>query len=74
MELEIEPIFAYMALYDVKEKKKISENFFFDMTAENTKKMLGGHVPYQDVSTLSRACIFNMTYPSPDVYLVVKVG
>ena len=73
LELEIEPIFACMALYDAKEKKKISENFYFDMVPENTKKMLGVHVPYQDISTLSRACVFSMTYPTADTYLVVKV-
>ena len=29
--VQFEPIFASMALYDAKEKKKISENFYFDM-------------------------------------------
>ena len=73
LELEIEPIFATMALYDAKERRKISENFYFDMTPEPVKTMLGSHITYQDVSTLSRSCIFDITYPSPDVFLVVKV-
>ena len=63
-----------MALYDAKEKKKISENFYFDVTPEQIKKMLGGHIPYQDVSTLSRSCVFSMSSLSTDVFLVVKVG
>ena len=29
--VQFEPIFASMALYDAKEKKKISENFYFDL-------------------------------------------
>lgn len=62
-----------MALYDAKERKKISENFYFDMMPENIKKMLSGHIPYQDVSTLSRSAIFSITNPSPDIYIVVKV-
>ncbi len=35
--------------------------------------MLGGHIAYQDISTLSRSCIFNIMYPSSDVFLVVKL-
>ncbi|CAN8028774.1 unnamed protein product, partial [Ixodes persulcatus] len=73
LELEIEPIFGSMALYDAKEKKKVSENFYFDMNPEPLKRMLSSHVPYHDVSTLSRACIFNVTYPSTDLFLVVKL-
>jgi len=71
--MEIEPIFASMALYNVKERKKISENFYFDMTSENVKTMLETHVPYQDVSSLSRSCIFQMTHAAADVFLVIRV-
>ncbi|CAN8004691.1 unnamed protein product, partial [Ixodes hexagonus] len=73
LELEIEPIFGSMALYDAKEKKKVSENFYFDMNPEPMKRMLSSHIPYHDISTLSRACIFNITYPSTDLFLVVKL-
>ncbi|XP_014668067.1 PREDICTED: dedicator of cytokinesis protein 7-like [Priapulus caudatus] len=73
LELEVEPHFGIMALYDAKEKKKISENFYFDLNPEPIKKMLAAHVPHQDFSTLSRSCIFNITYPSPDIFLVVKL-
>lgn len=51
LELEIEPIFATMALYDLRDKKKISENFCFDMNPDPLKKMLNTHIPYQ-VSTV----------------------
>jgi len=71
--MEIEPIFASMALYNVKERKKVSENFYFDMTSEPVKKLLETHVPYQDVSSLSRSCIFHLTRASPDVFLVIRV-
>lgn len=63
-----------MALYDAREKKKVSENFYFDLNAEAIKGMLKTHVPYQDVSTMSRACIFSITHPSADLYLVIKVA
>lgn len=73
LELEVEPIFATMALYDAKEKKKLSENFYFDLNSENVKRMLGGHVPYSDMSSLSRSCVFDITHPSPDLFIVVRL-
>ena len=73
MDLEVEPIFASMALYDAKEKKKLSENFYFDMNPEGLKRMLTSHVPYSDISTLSRSCVFDITYPSNDIFLVIKL-
>lgn len=73
LELEIEPIFASIALYDAKEKKKVSENFYFDMNPDSLRKMVEPHVGYCDPSTMSRACVFNITYPSSDLFLVIKL-
>ncbi|XP_028405418.1 dedicator of cytokinesis protein 7-like [Dendronephthya gigantea] len=73
LELDIEPIFASMALYDGRVKKKISENFYFDMNTDEYKKMLGKYNHKIDISTLSRAAIFSVTYPSTDVFLVIKL-
>uniref|UniRef100_A0A668A9U7 Dedicator of cytokinesis 7 n=1 Tax=Myripristis murdjan TaxID=586833 RepID=A0A668A9U7_9TELE len=72
-EIEIEPIFASLALYDVKEKKKISENFFFDLNSEQTKAMLRPHIQTAAISTLARSAIFSITYPSQDVFLVIQL-
>lgn len=69
----MEPIFASVALYDAKEKKKLSENFYFDLNSENIKRMLQPHVPYCDVSTTSRSCVFNITHPSSDIFIVIKL-
>lgn len=73
LELEIEPIFATMAIFDAKERKKISENFYFDMNSECIKKMLNTHVPYTSPSTTSRSAIFEITHPSNDLYLVIRL-
>ena len=73
LEVAIEPIFASMALYDAGRKKKISENFYFDMNSEQMKSMLRAHVPFVDFSTLSKSCIFDITYPSSDIFLVIKL-
>ncbi|XP_072532648.1 dedicator of cytokinesis protein 7 isoform X1 [Salminus brasiliensis] len=72
-EIEIEPIFGTLALYDVKEKKKISENFHFDLNSDQTKSLLRPHTPHIAISTLARSAIFSITYPSPDIFLVIKL-
>lgn len=72
-EIEIEPIFCIAAIYDAKERKKISENFYFDMNTESIKRMLNSHVPYADISTASRSAIFEITHPSNDLFLVIRL-
>ncbi|XP_064293051.1 dedicator of cytokinesis protein 7 isoform X3 [Plodia interpunctella] len=73
LELDVEPLFASMALYDAKEKKKLSENFYFDLNSECTKHMLSGHISHAELSTLSRTAVFDILNPSSDVFLVVRV-
>ncbi|XP_028174738.1 dedicator of cytokinesis protein 7-like [Ostrinia furnacalis] len=73
LELDVEPLFASMALYDAKEKKKLSENFYFNLNSECTRQMLAAHVPHADLSTLSRSAVFDILNPSADVFLVVRV-
>lgn len=73
LELDVEPLFASMALYDAKEKKKLSENFYFNLNSESTRQMVSPHVGSADVSTLSRSAVFDILNPSPDVFLVVRV-
>ncbi|XP_073400752.1 dedicator of cytokinesis protein 7 isoform X12 [Dendrobates tinctorius] len=72
-EIEIEPIFASLALYDAKEKKKISETFYFDLNSEQIKGMLRPYVTPAAISSLARSAIFSITYPSQDVFLVIKL-
>lgn len=73
LELDVEPLFASMAIYDAKERKKVSENFYFNLNSECTRQMLSSHVPHADLSTLSRSAVFDILNPSPDMFLVVRV-
>uniref|UniRef100_A0A8C1K4K3 Dedicator of cytokinesis 6 n=1 Tax=Cyprinus carpio TaxID=7962 RepID=A0A8C1K4K3_CYPCA len=72
-EIEIEPIFGSLALYDVREKKKISEDFHFDLNSDQMKSLLRPHSPHVAISTLARSTIFSITYPAPDIFLVIKL-
>ncbi|XP_066567304.1 dedicator of cytokinesis protein 8 isoform X2 [Amia ocellicauda] len=72
-EIEIEPLFATLALYDLKEKKKISENFYCDLNSDTLKSFVRGHTPQIAPSSQARSAIFSITYPSQDIYLVIKI-
>ena len=73
-ELNVEPMFAVMALYDAKEKKKISESFHLDCNTSEIQQKWRDHREERSMASLARSAIFNITYPSSDVYLIIKVG
>ncbi len=62
-----------MALYDAKEKKKISETFHLDCNPSDIQHMLDDYMDERSMASLSRSGIFNITYPNSDVFLIVKV-
>ena len=72
-DLEIEPIFACMALYDVRERCKISETFHLDCNSSEMMHMLDDYNEERSMASLSRSGIFNITYPHSDIFLVIKV-
>ncbi|XP_065513982.1 dedicator of cytokinesis protein 8 [Caloenas nicobarica] len=72
-DIEIEPLFACIALYDIKERKKISENFHCDLNPDSLRGFLRSHTPSIDLSTQARSAVFSVTYPSSDIYLVLKI-
>ncbi|XP_043920420.1 dedicator of cytokinesis protein 8 [Protopterus annectens] len=72
-EIEIEPLFMTVALYDLKEKKKISENFYCDLNSEQMKGFVRSHTTTISPSSLAKSAVFSVTYPSSDIFLVVKI-
>eukprot|EP01117_Protostelium_nocturnum_P018478 TRINITY_DN7737_c0_g1_i3.p1 TRINITY_DN7737_c0_g1~~TRINITY_DN7737_c0_g1_i3.p1 ORF type:complete len:1870 (-),score=707.33 TRINITY_DN7737_c0_g1_i3:192-5801(-) len=68
---EIEPLFGTMALWDVKKEQKISENFNFDLNSSQTYDMLGSFKGSRDAINLVNKAIFNLSYQSPDIFLVI---
>ncbi|XP_075683845.1 dedicator of cytokinesis protein 8 isoform X2 [Rhinoderma darwinii] len=73
LDMDIEPLFATIALFDCKERKKISENFHCDLNSEVFKQYLRTHTPSVAPSSQARTAMFSITYPSPDIFLVVKI-
>ena len=50
-----------MALYDAKEKRKISESFHLDCNSSDIQHMLDDHWDERSMASLSRSAIFNIT-------------
>lgn len=72
--VEIEPIFATFALYDLRAHSKISEDWHVLMSADSVKRMIPAYVVQpEEPSTLSRAAIFDISAPNADIYLVVRL-
>ncbi|XP_018426758.1 PREDICTED: dedicator of cytokinesis protein 8 [Nanorana parkeri] len=73
LDIDIEPLFVSIALYDCKERKKISESFHCDLNSDAFKIYLRAHTPTVAPSSQARTALFSITYPSQDIFLVVKV-
>uniref|UniRef100_A0A8C3UR56 Dedicator of cytokinesis 8 n=1 Tax=Catharus ustulatus TaxID=91951 RepID=A0A8C3UR56_CATUS len=55
------------------EHSTISENFHCDLNSDSLRGLLRSHTPSIDLSTQARSAVFSVTYPSPDIYLVIKI-
>uniref|UniRef100_A0A671V0R3 Dedicator of cytokinesis 6 n=1 Tax=Sparus aurata TaxID=8175 RepID=A0A671V0R3_SPAAU len=61
------------SLLELQGKLSISENFYFDLNSDQMKGLLKPHTPHTAISTLARSAIFSITYPSADIFLVIKL-
>ena len=78
--VNIEPFFITLALFDVKENKKISEDFHCDVNDSVVSEMLpspenisNGVSEYEHHFSFPKKAIFSVTFPHPDVYLVLRI-
>lgn len=71
MDIETEPIYAHMSLYDVRRRKKMSENFYFDFNPSSTN---GSEI---DTTTRSRTCVLDIdgtgSNTGEDLFLVIRL-
>ncbi|XP_072924709.1 dedicator of cytokinesis protein 7-like [Hemitrygon akajei] len=69
-EIEIEPLFVTLAFYDLKERRKISENFHLDLNSKEFRGII--QADGEDISYFKKA-IFSISHHSAEIYLVIKV-
>ena len=78
--VNIEPFFITLALFDIKENKKISEDFHCDVNDDIVSKMLpklenisNGVGDHDHYISFPKKAIFSVIFPHPDVYLVLRI-
>ncbi|XP_078280237.1 dedicator of cytokinesis protein 7-like [Rhinoraja longicauda] len=69
-EIKVEPLFVTLALYDLKEKRKISENFYLDLNSKEFREIIQTH---DEAPCYFKKAIFSITHPSSEIHLVIKV-
>ena len=73
----LDPIFGVMALYDIHKKRKVSENFYFDLNSGVCLNLID--IPATPRSTFTESnwkstkAIFHVTEASPDVVLIIRL-
>nr|AKN21433.1 slc6a-13 [Schmidtea mediterranea] len=74
LEYDVEPIFGSMCLYNLKNRKKISENFYFDFNDASKVKLLDEKFQHQFTSRSQQAnaCIFHVDNLA-DIFLVIRI-
>ncbi|CAD5111868.1 DgyrCDS1134 [Dimorphilus gyrociliatus] len=72
MDNDVEPIFGSVALYDARKRKKITENFYFDLNDSDVFPFLRYNQRI-DLSTMVTSCIFNLITGIEDIFIVLKV-
>jgi hypothetical protein len=78
---EIEPFYGVIAAYDLEKKKRISENLYFNLNSPEMNKLVTNgestdgmlYIDLFNISGCSNKGILNISYPSPDIYLVLRI-
>ena len=70
--IEVEPFFCSLALYDLAARRKISESFNFDF---NSDVILSGLPTFKNAHSFNRIrrAVFHVSQRSSNIYMVLKV-
>uniref|UniRef100_A0A0N5ALW0 Dedicator of cytokinesis protein 6 n=1 Tax=Syphacia muris TaxID=451379 RepID=A0A0N5ALW0_9BILA len=73
LEPSFEPVFGIIALFDIKQKRKISENFYFDLNEEPLLKMLSNHIKAVDAASKCTQAAFSISGSLKDIFIVIRL-
>eukprot|EP00051_Salpingoeca_urceolata_P015144 m.194842 g.194842 ORF g.194842 m.194842 type:complete len:2019 (+) comp18304_c1_seq1:82-6138(+) len=70
----VEPLFCSMALYDVQQKCRVSENFYFDLNTSDTVDMLDDPAMSEDLKHRALGALFSVSHGIvSDLCIVIRV-
>jgi len=67
---QLEPQYLSLAIYDLKERRRVTENFYVDVNDYDARQMVRRPTPGS--STSGTRAIFQLVQPTPDMYLVIR--
>ncbi|EFO23679.1 hypothetical protein LOAG_04806 [Loa loa] len=73
LEPSFEPVFGTIVLYDLKGKRKISENFYFDVNDDLLQAMISQHADCVDEASKCTQAVFSISQPLNDIFIVIKL-
>ena len=64
---DLEPFYGQLALFDVRQKRRISENFYFQLNKQDTLAMLAAKEAFL------KQAIFTVSHDIEDVFIVLRI-
>ncbi|KJH41274.1 dedicator of cytokinesis [Dictyocaulus viviparus] len=73
MDPYFEPVFGSIAIYDAKVRRKVSENFYFDVNPEEIRRLISKKSHYFGVTQRCNQAAFSISCPLSDLFMVIKL-
>uniref|UniRef100_A0A914CYV9 C2 DOCK-type domain-containing protein n=1 Tax=Acrobeloides nanus TaxID=290746 RepID=A0A914CYV9_9BILA len=68
-----EPLFGTLAFYDIHEKRKITENFYFDLNPDETLALIRAHSGVEEEASKCCKAFININALTTGVFIVFKL-
>ncbi|PIO64161.1 hypothetical protein TELCIR_14220, partial [Teladorsagia circumcincta] len=68
-----EPLFGSIAIYDAKAKRKVTENFYFDVNPEEIRRMVDKNNSFAEATDRCSQAAFSLSCPLTDLFIVIKL-
>nr|CDJ83685.1 Dedicator of cytokinesis domain containing protein [Haemonchus contortus] len=68
-----EPLFGSIAIYDAKARRKVTENFYFDVNPEEIRRMVDKSNSFAEATERCSQAAFSLSCPLSDLFIVIKL-
>uniref|UniRef100_A0A0K0CXK9 C2 DOCK-type domain-containing protein n=1 Tax=Angiostrongylus cantonensis TaxID=6313 RepID=A0A0K0CXK9_ANGCA len=68
-----EPVFGSITIYDAKARRKVSENFYFDVNPDEIRRMINEKSQCYGDTTRCNQAAFSISCPLLDLFMVIKL-
>ncbi|KAL6064625.1 Dedicator of cytokinesis protein 9 [Balamuthia mandrillaris] len=70
---DLEPVFGILAVYSMTNKRRISENYYFNVNSSESNGLIAEHNEDAVKGPIAKSAIFSISSPSEDCYLVLRI-